>query len=53
MKRIMDLVGMAAGGWLGWVVGARLSVFAAFVVSVIGTGVGLYAVRRLTKGLLP
>jgi hypothetical protein len=49
----MDLVGMTAGGWLGWVVGAWLSVFAAFVVSMIGTGVGLYAVRRLTKGLLP
>ena len=53
MKRILDLLGMSLGGWVGWAAGAGVSIFVAFVISVIGTGVGLYAVRRLTKSLLP
>jgi len=51
MKRILGFVGMSAGGWLGWVVGASVSFFTAFILSVVGTGVGLYAMRRLTKDL--
>ena len=51
MKRILDLFGMSIGGWAGWMAGAWISVFTAFIVSVIGTGLGLYATRRLTKDL--
>ncbi|MFH1764496.1 MAG: hypothetical protein ABIF09_09920 [Gemmatimonadota bacterium] len=53
MRRLLDLVGMTAGGWLGWMVGAWISLFTAFVVSVVGTGVGFYLERRVTKQLLP
>ena len=53
MKRILDLIGMSAGGWLGWAAAPGDSIFAAFVAGVIGTAVGLYAVRRFTRGLLP
>jgi len=52
VKRLMDLIGMTAGGWLGWAVGAPISIFTAFLVSMVGTGVGLYAARRLTGGML-
>lgn len=52
MKRILDLIGMSAGGWIGWAAGAGVSVFAGFALSVLGTGVGLYAVRRLTRGMV-
>lgn len=51
MKRLFDLVGMTIGGWLGWTLGATISVFTAFIVGMVGTGVGLYATRRLTSGL--
>ena len=51
MKKILDLVGMTIGGWLGWTLGAAMGFFGAFVVGMVGTGVGLYAVRRLTKGI--
>lgn len=53
MKRILDLIGMSVGGWLGWTIGAWVSFFTAFIVGMVGTGVGLYAARRLTKRLLP
>jgi len=52
MKRLLDFIGLSAGGWIGWYIGAVVSIFTAFIVSMIGTGLGLYAVRRLTKGML-
>lgn len=53
MKRILDLIAMSVGGWLGWMIGAPVSIFTAYVVSVVGAGVGLYAARRVMRGLLP
>ena len=53
MKRLLDLVGLSIGGWLGWMAGAWVSIFTAFILSVVGTGLGLYLVRRFTQGLLP
>ena len=53
MKKLLDLIAMSAGGWLGWVAGAWVSVFTAFVVSMVGMGVGLYASRQVTRRLLP
>jgi len=53
MKRILDFMGMSVGGWLGWMVGAWVSMFAAFLVGVLGTAAGLYAVRRFSDELLP
>jgi uncharacterized membrane protein len=53
MKRLLDLVGMTVGGWLGWTAGAWISIFTAFVISMIGTGVGLYMTRRFARGWLP
>jgi len=53
MKGILNFVGMTVGGWIGWTLGASVSIFTAFVVSMVGTGLGLYAAQRLTKHLLP
>jgi len=53
MKGILNFMGITIGGWIGWVVGAQVSVFTAYVVSVVGTAVGLYAAIRTTKHLLP
>jgi hypothetical protein len=52
MKRLSDLIGMTIGGWIGWAAGALVSIFTAFILSMVGTGLGLYAIRRLTKGYL-
>ena len=53
MKRLFDLIGMTIGGWLGWAVGAPISIFTAFLVSMIGTGVGLWATRKVTRQMMP
>ncbi|HSG07000.1 MAG TPA: hypothetical protein VLA36_01495, partial [Longimicrobiales bacterium] len=53
MKSILNLMGMTIGGWIGWAMGAQVSVFTAYMVSIVGTGLGLYAAIRTTKHLLP
>lgn len=53
MKGFLSLMGMSVGGWLGWALGAPISIFTAFIVSMVGTGVGLYATQRAVKRFLP
>jgi hypothetical protein len=49
----MNLIGMTLGGWLGWALGAPISIFTAFVIGMVGTGLGLYLSQRVSKRLLP
>jgi hypothetical protein len=51
VKRLLDLTGMTIGGWLGWAAGAPAGIFTAFIVSIVGTGLGLYLVRRFARNL--
>ncbi len=44
---------MTVGGWLGWQLGMLVSIFTAFIIGMIGTGLGLYASLRVSKRLLP
>lgn len=53
MKRLVNLIGMTVGGWLGWQLGILISFFAAFILGVVGTGLGLYASQRVSRRLLP
>jgi hypothetical protein len=53
MKRIFNFIGMTLGGWVGWQLGILISVFAAYMIAVVGTGIGLYASQRFSKRLLP
>jgi hypothetical protein len=53
MSRVLNLIGMTIGGWLGWQLGILFSIFTAFVIGMVGTGLGLYASQRITKRLLP
>ena len=53
MKRLLDMIGITIGGWIGWAAGAPVSIFTAFIVSMVGTGVGLWATRRYIGRLLP
>lgn len=42
MRTAFGLIGASVGGWAGWALGAPVSFFVAFLVSMVGTGVGLY-----------
>ena len=53
MNRLLGLLGMTIGGWLGWQLGILFSFFAAFVLGMVGTGLGLYTVQRISRRFLP
>jgi len=52
MSKILTLLGATVGGAIGWWLGARIGMMTAFVLSTFGTGVGVYAGRRIAA-LLP
>ncbi len=53
MKGFLNFFGMSVGGWIGWALGAQVSIFTAFMVSMVGTGFGLFYTQRAVKRFLP
>jgi hypothetical protein len=51
MTKLLILVGSTIGGGIGWWLGDRLGMMTAFIVSMIGTGVGIYFGRRVADML--
>lgn len=49
MKKLAGLVGATVGGYAGWWLGAHAGIMTAFVVSMIGTGAGMYYGAKLAK----
>ena len=47
MVRLFGLVGATVGSTFGWWLGAHIGLMTAFLISVVGTGVGLYFGRQL------
>ncbi|MDH3495551.1 MAG: hypothetical protein OER21_02195 [Gemmatimonadota bacterium] len=51
--KLFAWIGAALGGALGWWAGAHVGVMTAFLLSVVGTGVGVYAGRRIAARVMP
>jgi len=49
MNRLFMLVGSSIGSYAGWWLGAHAGVMTAFMLSMVGTGVGLYSGRRIAQ----
>lgn len=45
MKPILVLLGSSLGGWAGWWLGEHFGMMTGFMVSLVGTGLGVYAAR--------
>ena len=52
MKRFFTVLGSMAGGWIGWVLGAKVGFMTGYFASVVGTALGVYYGRRLENALL-
>jgi len=46
LKKVVGIVGLVAGGWLGWVAGAPVSPMFGYFTSVLGSAVGLFVTLR-------
>jgi uncharacterized membrane protein YeaQ/YmgE (transglycosylase-associated protein family) len=51
MTKLLGFVGATVGGYAGWALGALAGPFTAFMVSMIGSGVGMYYGRRIAQDI--
>ena len=49
MKKLFGFLGATVGGYAGWALGALYGTMTAFIVSMVGTGIGIYAGARIAR----
>jgi uncharacterized membrane protein YeaQ/YmgE (transglycosylase-associated protein family) len=49
VTKLFGFIGATVGGYLGWAVGAPVGIMTAFMVSMVGTGAGLYVGRKVAS----
>jgi hypothetical protein len=49
MAKLFAFLGMTIGGWIGWWLGERVGFTTAFILSMVGTGFGMYWGHRLAR----
>jgi hypothetical protein len=49
MVKLLGFVGATVGSYLGWWAGSGVGIMTSFMLSMVGTGVGIYAGRRVGK----
>ena len=52
MSKLLAAVGATVGSYAGWWLGAHVGLMAAFMMSMVGPGAGLYAGHRVAIRLL-
>ena len=49
MTKLYGFLGSTVGGYAGWYLGAPMGFMTAFMLSMVGTGFGIYAGRRVAE----
>lgn len=49
MLKLYSFIGATVGSYAGWALGAPIGFTTAFMVSMVGTGLGIYAGRRVAR----
>ncbi|HKH82494.1 MAG TPA: hypothetical protein VKA25_02290 [Gemmatimonadales bacterium] len=52
MEKVLGFLGASAVGAAGWWAGERVGFMTAFLLSTVGSGIGLYYGRRLAREYL-
>ena len=52
MKKLLILVSISIGGWIGWWIGEYFGIMTAYILSVFGSAAGLYFGRKLMTNYL-
>ena len=52
MGKLLSFVGATIGSYAGWALGSRYGTMTAFMLSIVGTGLGIYVARRVTSEIL-
>jgi hypothetical protein len=49
MGKLFSFIGATIGSYAGWFLGAKVGFTTAFMLSMVGTGVGIYFGRRIAS----
>jgi hypothetical protein len=49
VEKLIVGVGATVGGYVGWYLGDRCGFMTAFMLSMVGTGAGMYVARRMSR----
>lgn len=49
MLKFYSFIGATIGSYAGWALGAPVGLMTAFMMSMVGTGAGIYAGRRTAR----
>ncbi|HET8650240.1 MAG TPA: hypothetical protein VFL95_09380 [Gemmatimonadales bacterium] len=52
MSKVLSGLGAFVGGSVGWWIGGHIGIMTAFMISIVATGVGIYAGRRIAREYL-
>ena len=47
MLKLYSFIGATAGSYAGWALGSPAGIMTAFMLSIVGTALGIYAGRRV------
>ena len=53
VKKLLVPVGTTIGGAVGWWIGDRVGIMTAFMLSMVGTGLGMYVGVRIARQYEP
>ena len=49
MRKLFSFVGATIGSYAGWFLGAKVGFTTAFMLSMVGTGIGIYYGRMIAR----
>ncbi|MFL5466430.1 MAG: hypothetical protein ACJ79N_05120 [Gemmatimonadaceae bacterium] len=49
MSKLYSFIGATVGGYAGWALGANVGITTAFILSMVGTGIGIYYGRLIAR----
>jgi hypothetical protein len=49
MGKLFSFIGATIGSYAGWVLGAKIGFTTAFMLSMVGTGIGIYYGRMIAR----
>ena len=52
MRKLFSFIGATIGSYAGWALGASVGMTTAFMVSMVGTGLGMYFGHRIAKNYI-
>jgi hypothetical protein len=52
VNKLFGFIGATIGSYAGWALGNRIGLMTAFMLSMVGTGLGIYVGRRVASELL-